>query len=69
MAKRRVKKPPVVRASVASATCLVYVEGMEMTCPLCGTLVRSGERHQCKRTPVSDVDVRAEIGAPGKPPR
>lgn len=30
--------------------CDVYVEGMDMPCPLCSTLVRSGQRHHCKAT-------------------
>jgi hypothetical protein len=28
--------------------CEVYVEGADMRCPLCGTLVRSGQNHSCK---------------------
>jgi hypothetical protein len=28
--------------------CTVVVEGMDMACPLCSTLVRSGEQHFCK---------------------
>jgi hypothetical protein len=51
MAKRLKKKAPVVTASVNTMTCMVYVEGIEMPCPLCGVLVRSGERHECKRLP------------------
>ena len=31
-----------------SGECFVYVEGMSMNCPLCGTIVRSGEQHSCK---------------------
>jgi hypothetical protein len=30
------------------AECYVQVEGMDMRCPLCATLVRSGEQHSCK---------------------
>jgi hypothetical protein len=31
-----------------SGTCHIFVEGMEMNCPLCGSLVKSGETHDCK---------------------
>lgn len=29
------------------ASCSFYVEGMDMRCLLCGTLVRSGNHHSC----------------------
>ena len=28
--------------------CSMFVEGMDMNCPLCKTLVKSGERHECE---------------------
>jgi hypothetical protein len=34
--------------TISYGKCAVWVEGMEMKCPLCGTLVRSGENHACK---------------------
>jgi len=30
-------------------SCSIYCEGMEFQCPLCRTIVRSGERHECKK--------------------
>ena len=30
------------------AQCSISVSGTDMICPLCGTLVRSGERHNCE---------------------
>ena len=29
--------------------CEIEVIGMDMNCPLCGTLVKSGETHACER--------------------
>jgi hypothetical protein len=34
--------------TIGYGKCAVWVEGMDMKCPLCGTLVRSGEHHACK---------------------
>jgi hypothetical protein len=38
-----------IRHNVVTGTCSVYVEGMEMHCPLCRVLVRSGEHHECQK--------------------
>jgi hypothetical protein len=27
--------------------CIVYVRGLEMNCPMCGAVVKSGIRHKC----------------------
>lgn len=32
-----------------TGNCSIYVLGMEMNCPLCGTLVQSGENHACQK--------------------
>jgi hypothetical protein len=37
----------VAKVKVKWGTCSMFVEGMEMNCPLCGTLVKSGETHNC----------------------
>lgn len=29
-------------------TCSMFVHGMDMNCPLCGELVKSGETHKCE---------------------
>lgn len=34
-----------------SGSCSMAVIGLDMNCPLCKTLVRSGEAHQCKIVP------------------
>lgn len=39
------KKAPAVKVSYSS--CRIYVEGFSMHCPMCRTLVRSGEHHEC----------------------
>ena len=38
-----------VKSSVNYGKCSVFVLGMEMNCPMCGVLVKSGEQHQCSR--------------------
>jgi hypothetical protein len=38
-----------VRMNLVNGSCSVFVQGMEMNCPLCRVLVRSGEHHECKR--------------------
>lgn len=35
------------KINISVAHCQMYVEGMDMNCPLCGALVRSGENHEC----------------------
>jgi hypothetical protein len=32
-----------------AGTCSLSVIGMDMNCPLCGTLVKSGESHSCSK--------------------
>lgn len=31
--------------------CSLYVLGMDLKCPLCGSLVKSGETHRCSSKP------------------
>lgn len=40
-------KKPTVRVSVES--CYIHVEGINLTCPLCQTLVTSGMEHDCEK--------------------
>jgi hypothetical protein len=54
-----------VRLSYGS--CVIYCNGMEINCPLCGRLVKSGQRHECKKRAlnsaidtVPDVKVKKE---------
>lgn len=49
MAKTRpvARKKAPVQASVSYGRCKIYVQGLDMNCPLCGVLVKSGERHTC----------------------
>jgi hypothetical protein len=35
--------------TVSYADCSIFIVGMDMKCPLCGTLVLSGQRHTCSR--------------------
>jgi hypothetical protein len=36
-----------MKTKVSYANCSIFVVGMDMDCPLCGALVRSGEHHNC----------------------
>ncbi|WP_148214981.1 MULTISPECIES: hypothetical protein [Acidobacterium] len=39
----------IVSARGSLFGCTVYVEGMEIDCPLCGTHVATGQRHRCEK--------------------
>lgn len=36
------------KKTVNVGTCSISVQGMDFTCPLCLTLVKSGEEHKCE---------------------
>jgi uncharacterized C2H2 Zn-finger protein len=39
----------VVKVKVKWGTCSMFVDGLDMNCPLCGTLIKSGEKtHYCE---------------------
>jgi hypothetical protein len=38
-----------INVKVSASHCSLFVQGMDMNCPLCGTLVKSGERHECSK--------------------
>jgi hypothetical protein len=44
---RATVKQPTAKASITKATLTVI--GVDMNCPLCGTLVPSGYTHECAR--------------------
>lgn len=39
--------------SVAQSRCSLFVTGLDLNCPLCAVLVRSGEMHTCKGKPLA----------------
>lgn len=41
------------KVSVSYAHCSLFVVGVEMNCPMCKALVKSGERHTCSITQIS----------------
>lgn len=46
---------------VKYSNCSIRCEGMEFQCPLCRTIVRSGEQHICKKpTFDSEIEVKAK---------
>lgn len=38
------------KINVSYGKCSMFVQGMEMNCPLCGVLVKSGDKHECEKT-------------------
>jgi hypothetical protein len=38
-----------MKTKMSYSECSIYVQGISMNCPLCGTLVEDGERHDCKK--------------------
>jgi hypothetical protein len=38
-----------VKKDTSWGNCQLYVEGLDMNCPLCGELVPSGYAHDCQR--------------------
>lgn len=39
----------MIKTTVNYGKCSIFVLGMDMNCPLCKTLVLSGESHQCEQ--------------------
>ena len=47
-ARRRLVVPAqLLRTKISTASCEMYVFGLDMDCPLCQATVRSGTRHHC----------------------
>lgn len=44
-----------MKVKVKVGRCSIFVEGMEMKCPLCNVLVESGQSHECT------IDEKEEI--------
>jgi hypothetical protein len=38
----------MAKLSIRIGHCKMFVEGMDMSCPLCGVLVQSGQTHECQ---------------------
>lgn len=38
---------PRAQVSVSYGRCEVFVQGLDINCPLCLALVKSGQRHEC----------------------
>ena len=54
-----------MKKTVTYGRCEMFVEGLDMECPLCKKLVKSGERHECERTrPRRRRNTAAEDTAP-----
>jgi hypothetical protein len=53
-----------MKVKVTYSHCSISVIGTQIVCPLCRTLVKSGERHECKKPraeqkPVIDIGPKA----------
>ncbi len=44
------------------SNCSIFCEGMEFKCPLCRTIVRSGEHHTCNK-PTFNSAIKVENAA------
>lgn len=49
------------KVSISYANCSVAVLGIDMHCPLCKTLVKSGERHQCSKPEIEAPKKRRKL--------
>jgi hypothetical protein len=38
-----------VKTKISYGKCTMFVQGMDMNCPMCGVLVKSGEQHACEQ--------------------
>jgi len=47
-----------MKAKVSYEDCSLYVLGMDMNCPLCRVLVKSGEHHMCSRPEIEAPKVK-----------
>jgi hypothetical protein len=50
-----------MKAKLSYATCSLFVVGLEMDCPLCGLLVKSGQRHTCEKPDPDKPAIRKPI--------
>lgn len=51
-------KLTVTSATVTYGECSIFVQGIEMNCPLCGVLVKSGTHHPCTKPEISGDEAK-----------
>lgn len=51
-----------MKAKVTYESCTISVLGMDLTCPLCGVEVKSGQSHQCESPRVAKEPKRKAVG-------
>jgi hypothetical protein len=44
-----------MKIKISYGSCSISVLGTDITCPLCGTVVKSGQRHKCMKLPGKDA--------------
>jgi hypothetical protein len=47
-----------VKATLSYAMCSIVVQGIEMRCPLCGVLVKSGTSHACSKPEQPTIEAK-----------
>jgi hypothetical protein len=50
--------------TMSYAKCSIFVSGLDMKCPLCQAIVRSGESHECQRPqkPIKTIPKTTDLG-------
>jgi len=51
-----------VKVKIAGS-CTLYVYGLDMNCPMCGTLVKSGENHACQKQEPKQIEAGKKLRA------
>jgi len=49
MASKRKVKLGSMKYSISVGKCSISVQGVDMQCPLCKVMVRSGQAHECEQ--------------------
>jgi len=47
-----------MKSNISYGMCSIKVSGMDMTCPFCLTLVKSGQHHQCSPAEITVKPIR-----------
>lgn len=48
----------MTKVSVSYANCSLFVVGLDMNCPLCKVLVKSGDHHACTKPEIEPSKIR-----------
>ena len=51
-----------MKMKISYGKCSMFVQGLDMNCPLCGALVESGQRHECEKAEPQPKRKRLKAG-------